>query len=47
MKQLATVLPNATHLSLGGQTHMVKPKVLAPELISFLSIEPNVHASEV
>ncbi|MEX0968019.1 MAG: alpha/beta fold hydrolase [Bacteroidia bacterium] len=37
MKQLATVLPNANHLSLRGQTHMVKPKVLAPELIRFFS----------
>jgi len=35
MKQLAAVLPNATHADLLKQTHMVKPQVLAPKLIEF------------
>lgn len=35
MKQLAEVLPNAGHEVLRGQSHIVKPKVLAPELIQF------------
>jgi pimeloyl-ACP methyl ester carboxylesterase len=35
MKQLAAVLPNATHADLLNQTHMVKPKILAPMLIEF------------
>lgn len=37
MEQLAKVLPNATHTILKGQTHLVNPKVLAPELIKFFS----------
>jgi pimeloyl-ACP methyl ester carboxylesterase len=32
---LADVLPNARHRVLDGQTHMVKPKALAPVLVEF------------
>src|SRR5258708_27094946 len=35
MQALADVLPNATHRTLEGQTHMVKPNVLAPALVEF------------
>src|SRR4051794_26088086 len=34
---LAGVLPNAQFRVLEGQTHMVKPKVLAPQLVDFFS----------
>ncbi len=37
MKHLATVLPNAQHHTLIGQTHIVNPKVLADELITFFN----------
>jgi pimeloyl-ACP methyl ester carboxylesterase len=40
MKQLAIVLPNATHVTLAGQTHMVKDAVVAPELVRFLALAP-------
>jgi pimeloyl-ACP methyl ester carboxylesterase len=36
-KALADVLPNATHRTLDGQTHMVKPEALAPVLMEFFS----------
>jgi hypothetical protein len=32
MRALADVLPNARHRTLQGQTHLVKPKALAPVL---------------
>lgn len=35
MEQLAGVLPNAEHQLLAGQTHMVKPGVLAPVLTEY------------
>ena len=35
MRSLADVLPNATHRTLEGQTHIVKPKALAPVLSDF------------
>jgi len=35
MHALAAVLPNAKRRTLEGQTHMVKPKVLAPVLVEF------------
>jgi pimeloyl-ACP methyl ester carboxylesterase len=34
---LADVLPNAEHRVLDGQTHMVKPKALAPMLTEFFT----------
>lgn len=34
-RALAQVVPNATYRTLDGQTHMVKPKALAPPLIEF------------
>lgn len=40
MKQLAAVLSNATHLTLAGQTHMVKDAVVGPELVKFLGLAP-------
>ena len=40
MRLLADVLPNAEHLTLPGQTHMVKAPVLAPELVTFFSLAP-------
>lgn len=35
MHSLATILPNANHQSLEGQSHIVKPEVLAPVLVDF------------
>lgn len=40
MRQLADVLPNAQHLTLPGQTHMVKDAVLAPALVKFFTLAP-------
>lgn len=37
MKELADALPNARHVTLPGQTHMVKAAVLAPVLIDFFA----------
>lgn len=37
MKELADVLPNAQHLKLPRQTHMVKASVLSPVLINFFA----------
>jgi len=37
MRALADVLPNAKLRTLPGQTHMVKPKVLAPVLVEFFA----------
>jgi pimeloyl-ACP methyl ester carboxylesterase len=34
-RALAGVLPNATYRTLDGQTHMIKPRALAPSLIEF------------
>jgi pimeloyl-ACP methyl ester carboxylesterase len=34
-RALASVLPNSTYRTLDGQTHMIKPKALAPPLIEF------------
>lgn len=52
MKELSEVLPNAQHVTLAGQTHMVKPAVLTPVLIEFFSkggaasphLKESVHA---
>jgi pimeloyl-ACP methyl ester carboxylesterase len=35
MKELVAMLPDAIHVGLEGQSHIVKPGVLAPELIKF------------
>jgi len=35
--ELAGVLPNARHRTLDGQTHLVKPKALAPVLVEFFT----------
>jgi pimeloyl-ACP methyl ester carboxylesterase len=37
MRALAGVLPNAEHHTLDGQTHMVKPRALAPVLTAFFT----------
>jgi pimeloyl-ACP methyl ester carboxylesterase len=37
VKALATVLPDARHRTLPGQTHLVKPEALAPILVEFFS----------
>jgi pimeloyl-ACP methyl ester carboxylesterase len=37
MQTLADVLPNARHRTLEGQTHIVKPKALAPVLAEFFA----------
>jgi hypothetical protein len=37
MEDLAGVLPNARHRTLDGQTHLVKPKALAPVLVEFFT----------
>ena len=38
-RALADALPDATYRTLPGQTHMVKPQVIAPVLTEFLSAE--------
>lgn len=45
MHALADVLPNATRHTLDGQTHMVKPKPLAPVLIEFFTQSSKVTSS--
>jgi pimeloyl-ACP methyl ester carboxylesterase len=40
MKSLANILPNAKLRTLEGQTHMVKPEILAPVLAEFFGAEP-------
>jgi pimeloyl-ACP methyl ester carboxylesterase len=37
MRALSRVVPNATYLTLPGQTHMINAKVLVPELVKFFS----------
>jgi pimeloyl-ACP methyl ester carboxylesterase len=37
MRALANVLPDARYRTLDGQTHMVKPKALAPVLAEFFT----------
>jgi pimeloyl-ACP methyl ester carboxylesterase len=37
VEELARVLPNARHRTLDGQTHLVKPKAIAPVLVEFLT----------
>src|SRR5690606_26395129 len=37
MRHLATVLPNANHYNLTGQSHIVNPKVLANKLTKFFN----------
>lgn len=39
MLTLADILPNATHQTLHGQTHMIKPTVLAPVLLRYFTGE--------
>jgi pimeloyl-ACP methyl ester carboxylesterase len=39
MKELASVLPNSTHRTLEGQTHMLKPEVLTPVLMEFFRLD--------
>lgn len=43
MRSLADVLPNAKYQTLEGQTHIVKPKVLAPVLKDFFNISTNAN----
>ena len=38
MRRLAEVLADAEHVTLPGQTHMVKGAVVAPELVQFLGV---------
>lgn len=40
MRHLADVLPRAEHLTLPGQTHMVKDAVLAPQIVKFFTLAP-------
>jgi pimeloyl-ACP methyl ester carboxylesterase len=37
MRALADVLPNASHRTLDGQTHMLKPGAVAPVLVEFFA----------
>nr|MDT0663680.1 alpha/beta hydrolase [Micromonospora sp. DSM 115978] len=37
VRALADVVPGARHRVLDGQTHLVKPKALAPVLVEFFS----------
>ena len=47
MKELADVLPNAQHVTLPGQTHMVKASVLSPVLTEFFANSTAVGANGV
>jgi pimeloyl-ACP methyl ester carboxylesterase len=48
MRALADILPSAQYQVLDGQTHMVKPKVLAPVLMGFFSgAAPSAPAGAV
>lgn len=40
MRATADVLPNARHYVLDGETHIVKPKALAPVLTDFFANKP-------
>jgi pimeloyl-ACP methyl ester carboxylesterase len=40
MQALGEVLPNAQHRTLEGQTHILKPKVMAPVLMEFFERRP-------
>jgi pimeloyl-ACP methyl ester carboxylesterase len=44
---LADMLPNARHRVLEGQTHMVKPKALAPVVEEFLTSDDGALASPI
>jgi hypothetical protein len=46
MRALADILPSAQHQILDGQTHMVKPEVLAPMLAEFFSVAGGRQAGE-
>lgn len=46
MRYLADVLPNAQHLTLPGQTHMVKEAVLAPEIVRFFTLAPAAPSAK-
>ncbi|MEA2409851.1 MAG: hypothetical protein QOC77_412 [Thermoleophilaceae bacterium] len=49
MRALADVLPNARLRTLEGQTHLVKPKALAPILVDFFGAEteaPRMYRAE-
>lgn len=41
MKELSDVLANAQHVTLLGQTHMVKASVLTPVLVNFFANSIN------
>jgi hypothetical protein len=45
MKELAGVLPNAQHVTLLGQSHMVKASVLSPVLTEFFTNAKTVAAN--
>ena len=48
MRALAAALPNATHRTLPGQTHMVKDAVLGPELLDFFELaQPAPEGQEL
>jgi pimeloyl-ACP methyl ester carboxylesterase len=47
MRALADVLPNAQHRVLEGQTHLVKPKALAPMLAEFFSPQRAVQPRSI
>jgi pimeloyl-ACP methyl ester carboxylesterase len=44
---LADVIPNAEHRVLEGQTHMVKPKALAPLLVEFFTSGDRAPAEDL
>jgi hypothetical protein len=44
---LADVLPSAQHSVLDGQTHMVKPKALAPLLVEFFTSGDGASAENL
>ncbi|HEX4626645.1 MAG TPA: hypothetical protein VH231_19530 [Solirubrobacteraceae bacterium] len=43
-RQLADRLPEAEHRVVDGQTHMVRPRAVAPVLAAFLGAEQGVVA---
>ncbi len=45
MQALTDALPNATYRVLDGQTHNLRPKIVAPELVRFLRDPPAPAAA--
>ena len=43
MRSLSEILPNATHHTVPGQTHMLSAAAIAPVLTEFFTVESYSH----